>query len=175
VNYSREAPSKVTIIRYEKKHLEQLMTYTLADEQRRYTAMPLDALKKCEEENDRHPILIMLHESCAGFFVLHGGEGARNYSDNPSAILLRAYSVASDYQGRGIASTSLKLLPSFVKHHFQDKDEMILAVNVANLPARSLYNKCGFIDTGRRMIGKKGELIIMQYQLNVHNNPTSAI
>jgi RimJ/RimL family protein N-acetyltransferase len=170
-----ETQAEVALILYEKRYQEMLINYCLAEEQRKYTALPVDALKKCEEEDDRHPILIMFREAPAGFFVLHGREGARNYSDNPGAILLRSYSIATDFQGKGIASASLKLLPSFVKQHFQGKNEIILGVNVDNLKARSLYHKNGFIDTGRRQMGRKGELIILQFNLNCHITQSASI
>jgi hypothetical protein len=69
--------NEVALIRYEKRYQEMLMNYFLVDEQRKYTDLSVDALKKCEEEDDRHPILIMYWEATAGFFVLHGREGAR--------------------------------------------------------------------------------------------------
>ncbi|PET34061.1 GNAT family N-acetyltransferase, partial [Bacillus cereus] len=44
-------------------------------------------------------------------------------------------------------------------------NEIILAVNVKNVAAQSLYKKCGFCDNGVRRMGRKGELIIMSYNL----------
>jgi RimJ/RimL family protein N-acetyltransferase len=44
--------------------------------------------------------------------------------------------------------------------------EIILAVNVKNLAAQSLYKKCGFVDDGERRMGAKGELVIMSYSLS---------
>ncbi|MGF6952299.1 RimJ/RimL family protein N-acetyltransferase [Neobacillus sp. B4I6] len=56
-------------------------------------------------------------------------------------------------------------LPFFVKEHFIETNEIVLAVNLQNTVAQGLYKKCGFIDEGERRMGNKGELIIMSYHL----------
>lgn len=57
------------------------------------------------------------------------------------------------------------LLPEVSKEQFQHINEIVLAVNVKNQVAQTLYKKWGFIDEGVRKMGKKGELIIMSYYL----------
>jgi len=151
----------VTLHFCEPKYFSQLEKYFLPEEQLKYTGLPLDNIEKCKIEDARHAILILLNDEPVGFFVLHGWEGVKAYSENEDAILLRAYSVNMEYQGKGIAKQSLKLLPSFVKENFPGKNEIILAVNHKNEAAQHVYKKGGFIDKGVRVMGRKGQLFIM--------------
>ncbi|MGZ4162343.1 MAG: GNAT family N-acetyltransferase, partial [Neobacillus sp.] len=113
--------------------------YFLSEEQIKFTSHPLDAITKCEDEDDPIPIMIFHNDVPAGFFVLHGWNGVQEYSDNERALLLRAYSIDSKYQGKGIAKESLRLLPSFISEHFINKNEIILAVNHKNFVAQYVY------------------------------------
>jgi RimJ/RimL family protein N-acetyltransferase len=150
---------------YQPKYKHQLEQYHLAADQIKFTAHPLDAILTCEIEKDRFSLLILSNDVPAGFFVLHGWEGIKSYSDNKKALLLRAYSINSTFQGRGIAKESLRLLPSFVKEHFPEINEIILAVNYKNFAAQHVYKKSGFIDKGIRAMGNQGELFIMHLNL----------
>lgn len=155
----------VTLDFYKPEYKWQLENYYLPQEQLKYTSLPLDAIAECEKEAGRHPVVILFHHSPAGFFVLHEWEGVKEYSDNRDAILLRAFSVHFSFQGKGIAKQSLMLLPSFVKKHFPNKNEIILAVNHMNKAAQHVYKKSGFKDKGLRVMGKKGELFILHMNL----------
>lgn len=83
----------VSLVFYKPEYKERLSNYSLSVEQQRYTALPVDALQICESEPDRHPIVILYGHQPAGFFVLHGWEGVKDFSDNNDALLLRAYSI----------------------------------------------------------------------------------
>lgn len=96
---------------------------------------------------------------------MHEKEGVIPYSNNPNAILLRAFSTDKYQQGKGYAKQALTLLPEFVEENFNDINEIVLSVNIQNEVAQRLYHKCGFVDEGVRKEGKKGELIIMSYYL----------
>lgn len=150
---------------YDPIYDEQLKNYFLLPEQLNFTGWPIDNIDLCKLESERHAILILSNNEVAGFFVLHGWEGVRQYSENENAILLRAYSINANFQGKGIAKQSLKLLPTFVKEHFHDKNEIILGVNHKNIAAQKVYSKSGFIDKGNRVMGRKGELYIMHLDL----------
>lgn len=143
-----------------------LLKYDLLEEQRRFTAFPEDALEKCKEDPERHPVVILYDNEPAGFFVLHGWSGVKDYSDNQNAMLLRAYSINLTFQGKGIASKSILLLKRFVKEHFTQVDEIILAVNHSNIMAQNVYKKGGFIDQGKRAMGREGEMYIYHLFLN---------
>lgn len=139
--------------------------YQLSEEQLEFTGTPLDCIKLAQEEQDRHCILAIDEGKLVTFFVLHENEGPKIYSDNAQAILLRAFSTDFNHQGKGYAKQSLLLLPDFVRNHFPHITEIVLGVNLRNTAAQRLYKKCGYIDEGRRNIGKRGEQIVMSYYL----------
>ncbi|WP_042221263.1 GNAT family N-acetyltransferase [Oceanobacillus manasiensis] len=161
-----EAMEKVSLQFYSAENKALVQSYHLTKQQLDYTAHPIDALKKCDEDTTRYPVLILTGTSPAGFFVLHEKEGVQPYSKNPKAILLRAYSVQSAYQGEGIAKKSIQLLPSFIAESFPQIEEVILAVNHTNEVAQQLYKKAGFRDTGRRIDGRSGEQYIFSKYIN---------
>jgi RimJ/RimL family protein N-acetyltransferase len=159
--------SKETVVLdfYRDTYRNYFEDYFLPEEQAKFTAHPLDALLACEKDRTRYPIIIFYNGVPAGFFVLHGWEGVKEYWNNRDAILVRGYSVNTSFQGRGIAQKSLELLPAFVKQHFPDINEIILAVNFGNGLAQHVYKKCGFLDQGVRTMGSKGELFIYHLAL----------
>ncbi|WP_059171877.1 GNAT family N-acetyltransferase [Bacillus sp. FJAT-27445] len=161
----RTVAEPVALVFYSESYREYFEAYLLPEEQQKFTAMPLDALRACEESHGRHPVVILFNDKPAGFFVLHEGEGISSFTANPHAILLRGYSINCGYQGLGIASLSLRQLPGFVEQHFPDKTEIVLAVNHTNLAAQHVYRKSGFEDRGRRIMGRIGEQYILHKDL----------
>lgn len=158
----------VSLVFFKPEFKGPLLNYELLEEQRRFTALPADALEKCKEEHDRYPVVILSGSQPAGFFVLHGWEGVKAYSDNKNAMLLRAFSINLPYQGKGIASESILLLQHFVKEHFPSVNEIILAVNHSNFMAQNVYKKGGFVEQGSRAMGREGEMYIYHLDLVLH-------
>ncbi|MFS0864662.1 GNAT family N-acetyltransferase [Fredinandcohnia sp. 179-A 10B2 NHS] len=153
------------LIRYNKSFESKIEQYQLTEEQLRYTCTPKDAVLLEKEDPSRYSILAMENNTLVTFFVLHRNEGVKPYSNNEKAILVRAFSTDFRHLGKAHAKKSLELLPTFVREHFSDINEIVLAVNLKNFAAQSLYKKCGYIDEGERRMGPKGELIIMSYYL----------
>lgn len=139
--------------------------YQLSEEQMEFTGTLTECIELAKEDRNRHCILAMEEDALVTFFVLHEKDGPKSYSDNPAAILLRAFSTAFNHQGKGYAKQSLVLLPDFVSTHFPHSTEIVLGVDLRNTAAQALYKKCGFIDEGRRMMGKRGEQVVMSYYL----------
>lgn len=156
---------KVSLDFYQLKHKPGLEDYYLSAEQSKFTGMPLEQIEICQNEDDRYPIVILFNGTPAGFFVLHGWEGVKAFSDNKNALLLRAYSINTSFQGKSIATQSLQLLPEFVKEHFPDKNEVILAVNKINERAQYVYKHCGFEDKGIHAMGRIGEMYIYHMKI----------
>lgn len=143
---------------YLPEYFESLKEYQLPEEQVRFTALPFEML---EINNERHPIVIISPNQPVGFFVLHSSDRVKEYSDNPNAMLLTAFSINHRHQGNGYAKKGMELLPGFVNEKFPWCDEIVLAVNHRNIPAQKLYQKVGYIDTSRRKMGKIGEQLIL--------------
>ncbi|MBE5105885.1 GNAT family N-acetyltransferase [Bacillus thuringiensis] len=150
---------------YDEKFRSRINLYTLSEEQLCYTGLPKESIKLSDKDSDRNSILVMKDKELVTFFVLHTNNGVKPYTDNEKAILIRAFSTDFHHQGRGYAKQALKILPDFVRINFLGTNEIILAVNVKNVAAQSLYKKCDFCDNGVRRMGWKGELIIMSYYL----------
>ncbi|MCO7126522.1 GNAT family N-acetyltransferase [Sporolactobacillus shoreicorticis] len=151
---------------YQKKDQTSLENYYLTEQQLKYSGNPLDCLQDCVQDNERHPILIRSGEEVAGFFVLHSWGGVKDLSENRNALLLRAFSVNSIFQGQGIATKALAALDLFVNANFPDVNEIILAVNHKNAVAQHVYMKAGFKDTGRRAMGKQGVMYLFSKKVN---------
>lgn len=150
---------------YHPSYKDYLLEYSLNEDQLHFTSHPLEAIRKCETDEERIPVFILSDHIPAGFFVLHGRDGAKEYSDNEKALLLRSFSVDRFYQGKGIAKKCMQLLPGFVTEHFPNVNEIVLGVNQRNVVAQNLYKRSGFADSGERKMGRKGELIIMNLLL----------
>lgn len=150
---------KLTI--YNDSYRKSLENYQLSEEHLSFTGHPLELLERTEINATYTPIIITEDDQVAGFFVLDTGEDKLHYTDIAESILLRGYSIHPDYQGRGIAKTSMQLLHSFVAKHFPDVKRIVLGVNEANKAAQVVYVKSGFIDEGRRFNGRSGIQIAM--------------
>ncbi|MFC4411720.1 GNAT family N-acetyltransferase [Chungangia koreensis] len=147
----------ITIRLVSEEDHSRLEDYDLTEEQLRFTATPIDSIEKAKIEPNRYPMVILHNEEIAGFFTLHTVEGPKPYTGNPQAVLLRSYSIRNSFQGQGIAQKSMQLLPAFVREHFPQLNEILLAVNYQNRAAQHIYQKVGFEDTGKRVMGRRGE------------------
>jgi RimJ/RimL family protein N-acetyltransferase len=140
---------------------EKIEGYEITEEQLQFTGKPQDCIQLSAADPDRFSIVAIEDDQLVTYFDLHINEGPKPYSNNEHAILLRAFSTDARFLGRGHAKQSLLLLPSFVKKHFAGINEIVLGVNLRNETAQGLYKKCGFVDEGVRLMGPKGELIVM--------------
>lgn len=150
---------------YNEQFKEAVEQYQITEKQLQFTGSPIESINLVNVDSDRYAILAMEGGNLVTFFNLHKRDGVKPYSNNPNAILLRTFSTDTRYLGKGYAKEALKLLPDFIKQHFANITEIVLAVNHQNEVAQILYKKCGYVDEGERRIGSKGELIIMSYYL----------
>lgn len=148
---------------YKTEFLESLSEFSLPVEQERFTSLPIAMLEASE---GRYPIVILSESRPVGFFVLHASSRVQDYTDNPNAMLLTSFSIDHKQQGKGYAKKGLRQLEHFVREYFQHCNEIVLAVNYKNNAAQKVYEKVGYLDTGRRKIGKIGEQFIYSYTLH---------
>ncbi|EIT86082.1 GNAT family acetyltransferase [Fictibacillus macauensis ZFHKF-1] len=147
---------------YYKNHIQD---YELSEAQLAFTMHPKACIPLSEADGDRSSILALEDDELVSFFVLHRNDGVQPYSANRQAILLRAFSTDHREQGKGYAKRALAQLPQWIATHFTECNEIVLAVNLENIAAQGLYKACGFVDTGGRVMGRKGEQMIMSYAL----------
>lgn len=153
------------LVKYNSKYDSLINDYYLPEEQLYYSAMPAEAVELSKNNNDRHTLLGMDDGELVTFFILHENEAVQPYSDQPTDILLRSFSTNYKHQGKGYAEKTLELLPGFMKQYLPHIDAIVLGVNVKNTAGQNLYKKCGYVDEGNRVMGSKGEMIVMKYYL----------
>ena len=144
---------------------ERILNFQLTEAQLEFTMHPVEANKLAKEDVERHLIGYEIEGEITTFFVLHENEGVKEYSNNPRAILLRSFSTDERHLGKGYAKEALLALPAFITMHFPSIDEVVLAVNLHNEIAQKLYFTVGFVDEGKRMQGRKGELKILSMRI----------
>jgi RimJ/RimL family protein N-acetyltransferase len=154
---------EVELQRYKPEHFESLKAFELPEEQEQFTALPA---KMLEATHERHPIVIVNQHEPVGFFVMHSSDRVQEYTDNPKAMLLTALSINHAYQGKGYAMKAMEQVKFFANQEFPDCDEIVLAVNNKNKAAQKLYEKAGYVDTGRRKMGEIGEQLILSYSFS---------
>ncbi|KAI7258820.1 hypothetical protein KC345_g10468 [Hortaea werneckii] len=134
---------RTSLFVYEEKHEEkfkdQLLNFRLPPEQAEFTGLPEQTLQDACEDPCKMGVVIAQGERAIGFFVLHTGEGIADFfQDHSGAVLLRAFLLDYASQGRGFAKAAMNLLPDFVRAHYPEAQQIVLAVNERNLPAGQL-------------------------------------
>lgn len=142
--------------------MEGLLAFELPDDQVKFTALPSKVL---DAQEGQFPIVIVEDDNPVGFFMLHSTSRVMEYSNNPNAMLLTAFSIDYINQGRGFAKQGLRLLKKYIQNQFPNCDEIVLGVNHQNIAAQNLYIGVGFQDTGRRVIGSLGEQYVMSLRI----------
>ncbi|WP_108671625.1 GNAT family N-acetyltransferase [Peribacillus acanthi] len=162
-NYTKQ--QTVNLVKYEERFEKDLLSFELPLDQAQFTGMPREMLQDEQINKNKIPVVIESAGEAVGFFLLNKGERVKEYSDNPHAYLLSAFSINEKQQGKGYAKQGLLLLKDYMKVYFPECDEVVLGVNHKNIAAQQVYLKTGFIDKGFRKIGKLGEQFILHLQI----------
>ncbi|MBO1756813.1 GNAT family N-acetyltransferase [Allobranchiibius sp. CTAmp26] len=129
------------------------MSHQLPEDQQRFAAPAADSLPLSDGDPDRTSVAILAGDEPVGMFALDRGGYFRKFQDSPSAVLLRAFYVASDHQGHGYARAAVAAVPAFVREHLPGVDRVVLTVNTRNPTAIHTYTSGGFTDTGKTYLG----------------------
>lgn len=140
-----------------------LNSYQLDAQQARFTADIDYCVNRRKDLNDPDKTLLVIVDDgkTVGFFVLDYGEVIQDLTDNPNAVAIRSLSVNPDCQGKGIGTQAMQLVPDFLREYFADIDEIVLSVNAKNTAAYRVYQRAGYLDTGRMIDGAMGEQHVM--------------
>lgn len=81
---------------YKPEHLPELQSFTLTNDDKRFTSLPKEVLSQALGIQDRYPVVILKDDLPVGFFILHASkETLASYSNNPFALLLSSLSLNS--------------------------------------------------------------------------------
>ncbi|MFE3460733.1 GNAT family N-acetyltransferase [Nocardiopsis aegyptia] len=166
---------------------QAVLRHRLAPGQSKYTGLPVATLPAADADPDRFPFAVVrtgaaptdpatAGRACVGFGIIDRGAALVPLVDAPErAVLLRAYYVTPEWQGRGVgrAACAAPLLDLLVAGVAPTTAEIVLCVNEANRQAERVYAAAGFVPTGRRIVGSEGPQAVMSRPLStgVHHAP----
>lgn len=162
----------IQLKRYEDSHTESLLSYQLPPEQVAFTALPGTVFERIAARNAQGdfsaiPVSILFQGRAIGLFVLDSGPDLSLWTENTHAVFLRSLSINPEFQGRGIGTMVMQILPEFITRHIPELsvNEIVLGVNRENKAAQKLYNKIGFNEYGFNMNPPFVGQIIMKWRL----------
>ncbi len=151
-----------------------VLEHDLPPEQLRFTGLPVRTLPDADRDPERLPYAVVALEgdltdlsrarvACAGFGVLDRVVRSELVDSPERAVLLRAYYVTPQWQGRGVgrASCSAPLLDRLAGEAAPHAEEIVLCVNRANQTAQRVYKAAGFDFTGTVVPGNVGPQEVM--------------
>lgn len=107
---------------------------------------------------------IAMGPDTAGLLFLRRGAALRPWAP-ADAVTLHSFVIDAQFQGRGMATAALAVLPETARAFAPGATRLMLAVNVANTYARDVYVHLGFRDTGHLFDGPKGPQFILESTL----------
>lgn len=99
--------------------------------------------------------VLLADEQPAGFLMLKRDDCLPHWAQ-PGAATLHALQIDHRLQGKGLGKACLQALPATIRKIWPDIDQVMLSVDVANLPAMGLYTSLGWDDTGEAYRGRVG-------------------
>ncbi len=142
----------VSIEKYSVGREYEASLVSVKPEQSEFTVGNIDDIISSLKEHE-HPHLIISNGEVAGFFLLDLSYTETYGFSDSKALGVRALFVDHRFQGLGVATKAINLLPSYVVKRYPDFQVLQLTVNCRNKPAYHCYCKCGFEDTGDLYLG----------------------
>ncbi|EGQ8512295.1 GNAT family N-acetyltransferase [Vibrio parahaemolyticus] len=142
----------ISIEKYSVKREYEANLLSVKPEQSEFTVGNITEVVSSLKEYE-HPHLIISNGEVAGFFLLDLSYAETYGFSNSKALGVRALLVDQRFQGQGVATKAINLLPSYVVNNYPDFQVLQLTVNCRNKAAYNCYCKCGFEDTGELYLG----------------------
>lgn len=131
-----------------------LMRHVLPADQAGFALPARDTLPLADADPGRTSVAILDGDLPVGMFQLDRGGFLPEITDRVEAtLLLRAFYIAPEHQGRGLATRAVAAVAGFVREEFPGVDRVLLTVNHGNPAAIRCYLRGGFTDTGADYLG----------------------
>jgi len=151
---------QVELAFYHESLLKQLQNDQFG--QTKFSYHPVQALESIADPTKAYPIVVLVQDAVAGFFILEELPHQSDYGTYDHALLFRAFSLDVSSRGNGLSKLVVDALIPFVRTHFTGIKMIVLTVNAENRTAIGLYKRMGYRDTVRTFIGKKGKQYIFE-------------
>lgn len=139
-----------------------LLDQTLSPEQQFFVPPAVESLPLGDHDPNRLSVAILVDGVAVGMFALDRGGYFREFDNDPSAVVLRAFYIAPEHQRRGYATEALGAARVFVQQRLPDVKRVVLTVNHRNTEAIATYLKAGFVKTGDDYLGSlRGPQFVM--------------
>lgn len=100
------------------------------------------------------PYAIQDDDLVVGFCFLNFDPAATaHYCDDATTCGLEGFLIDRRYQGQGYGIRAVAALRDFIRANFPTYTRLNLTVNSRNVAAKRMYEKAGFVDTGRLYYG----------------------
>ncbi|WP_411961454.1 GNAT family N-acetyltransferase [Mesorhizobium sp. CO1-1-3] len=123
-----------------------------------------DGLEASQYPDQEHAFTIVVAKKTVGFFILREKQAPPGWAPR-GAVTLHSFRISSPCQGKGYGRVGVGLAISWLRRNRPEVKELMLAVNARNVPAKSLYLKAGFVDTGSIFRGSIGDQHILTFHL----------
>ncbi|QBI53222.1 Acetyltransferase (GNAT) family protein [Streptomonospora litoralis] len=153
--------SAVDLVRLDRPgpQVERLRTAVLrlrvAPGQRGLVTEAVETLPRADADPDRTPFAVLVDAQPAGYGIIDRGGALAELSgiaaDTARAVLLRAFYLAPEHQGRGIGRAACAALAPLVRSVHPHADAAFVIVGEANRAAVRAYRAGGFLPTGTRL------------------------
>ena len=146
---------------------DEIRKLTLDPDQEQFAGLVddvFDALQTSPHPKMEHPFAIVAGTRTVGFFVLREKRALPDWAPR-DAVTLHSFRICQACQGMGYGRAGIALATSWVRDRRRDAPQLMLAVNARNVPAKALYRKSGFCDTGDIVHGPIGDQHILALRL----------
>lgn len=141
----------IKITKMNPEYSEQLLSFSVNEDQKKFVGTISDAL---DATTDRVHLHLILDENLVVGVFLIDLSYPEKYDFAPlDSLGLRAYMIDSRYQGIGVGTLAIKLLPAYLKDIYAHHNYIFLSVNCKNPIARRCYLSGGFLDTEQLYLG----------------------
>ena len=128
------------------KHLADVITLSVVEEQKQFVGTIDDILKNANAQIRPH--VIFAEEQMVGFFLIDTNYSkTHDFASQSHSIGLRSFFISKEHQGKGYAKQAILALPTYLREAYANYSQIYLTVNCQNPIAKALYLKGGFEDT----------------------------
>jgi len=129
----------------------------ISPEQIEYAGTVARAIEACEADDGREVLGIALQHGATvvGFLACKRGKAAPAWAPVGAAVI-SGLRIDAHWQGKGMATAALRLLPTWLAQHWPESRQIVLSVDEDNLAGIRAYEKAGWVDMGVRVEGRIG-------------------